>query len=548
MTALLRCVMIALTISALSCGTAVAAEPGDGPPRAATAVATFHCLGLYWSPQGGQADKQVLVEFREAGEKAWHDGLPMCWNPVKTPECKGDYRGSIVNLKPGTPYDIQLTLEGTTTRTNLTAATWNERFPVASTVTCASSDRTLVVKESGTADGYVLYDGTGCTIDGANQIDLGISVDASYVILRGFTIRNVRQNGIRLMDAHHIVIEQCDISKWGTEDERGFGVNYQGAIDSRYKKLRAIVIQRNKLHHPSWDSNSWAEDHNQIRHPGGPHAIAFWESDGNHVIRYNECWSDADHYFNDIIGAGRNGSHRGFPGADSDIYGNYFANCWDDGIESEGGNQNVRIWNNYLENTLMSLGNAATSIGPLYVWRNVAGRSYSPPGSSWGMTHGYFMKMGFAGSDKWMTGRLYVFNNTIFQAKDDGTHGLGGSSKPIRHCVSRNNILHVRSTDTHSIATGKDSVDNDFDYDLCSGRYPPGQEKRGITGTPRYVKNAGFSFDTKTGNFRLAPDSPGAGKGVAIPNFCDTFTGAAPDMGAQDAGTEFMVYGVNGKQ
>jgi hypothetical protein len=158
------------------------------------------------------------------------------------------------------------------------------------------------------------------------------------------------------------------------------------------------------------------------------------------------------------------------------------------------------------------------------------------------------MKMGFAGSDKWMTGRLYVFNNTIFQAKDDGTHGLGGSTKPIRHCVSRNNILHVRSTDTHSIATGKDSVDNDFDYDLCSGRYPPGQEKRGITGTPRYVKDAGFNFDTKTGNFRLAPDSPGAGKGVAIPNFCDTFTGAAPDMGAQDAGTEFMVYGVNGKQ
>lgn len=544
MTRLLRFMMIATSIVALPCGNASTADPGSSPPRSATAVATFHCLSLYWMPDGGAAGKQVLVKFREAGEKVWHDGLPMRYNPVSSPECKGDYRGSIVNLKPGTTYEIQLTLEGTTTRTTLTAATWSEKFPIASTVKCASSDSTLVIKESGTADGYVLYDGTGCTIDGANKIDLGISVDASYVILRGFTIRNVREHGIRLMTGHHIVIEQCDISKWGTEDEKGFGVNYQGAIYSNNEKLCAIVIQRNKLHHPSWDSNSWAEEHNKTRHPGGPQAVVFWESEGNHVIRYNECWSDEDHYFNDIIGAGRNGSHRGFPGADCDVYGNYFANCWDDGIESEGGNQNVRIWTNYIENTLMSMGNAATSIGPLYVWRNVAGRSYSPPGSEYGLTHGYFMKMGFAGSDKWMTGHLYVFNNTIFQAKDDGPHGLGGTSKPIRHCLSRNNILHVRSTDSHSIATRKDSVDNDFDYDLCSGRYPPDQEQHGIKGAPKYVENAGFTFDTRTGNFRLAPGSPGAGKGVAIPNFCDTFKGPAPDMGAQDAGTESIIYGV----
>jgi hypothetical protein len=164
------------------------------------------------------------------------------------------------------------------------------------------------------------------------------------------------------------------------------------------------------------------------------------------------------------------------------------------------------------------------------------------------MTHGYFLKMGFAGSDKWMTGRLYVFNNTIFQAKDDGTHGLGGSSKPIRHCVSRNNILHVRSTDTHSIATGKDSADNDFDYDLCSGRYPADHQQHGLKGSPTYVRNAGFDFETKTGDFRLAPGSPGAGKGVSIPNFCDSFPGSAPDMGAHQAGTAGVVYGVRAGQ
>jgi hypothetical protein len=62
------------------------------------------------------------------------------------------------------------------------------------------------------------------------------------------------------------------------------------------------------------------------------------------------------------------------------------------------------------------------------------------------------------------------------------------------------------------------------------------------------VRNAGFDFETKTGDFRLAPGSPGAGKGVSIPNFCDSFPGSAPDMGAHQAGTAGVVYGVRAGQ
>jgi hypothetical protein len=516
----------------------------------ATAVPTFHCLGIYWSPEKGEAGKKALVKFRAAGEKTWHDGLPMRYNPVKTPECKADYRGSIVNLKPGTAYEIALTLEGADTRASLNATTWNEKFPVASTVKCQSSAKTLTVNKSGSPDGYILYDGAGCTIDGANKIALGISLDASYVILRGFTIKNVKQHGIRINSGNHIVIEDCDISQWGSEDEpgSGFGTEMNACVFTKNKDVHALVIQRNKFHHPSWDSNSWAEEHNKgrnNRHPDGPQTIVFYESQGNNVIRYNECWSDKDHYFNDIIGGAKNGGYRGFPGADSDIYGNYFANCWDDGIESEGGNQNVRIWNNYIEESMMMIGNAATSIGPLYIWRNVSGRSYTPPGSAYDLTHGYFMKMGYADGEQWMTGHMYVFNNTILQPNNEGASGLGGESKPIKHCTSRNNILHARSGDTHSISTDKKrSADNDFDYDLLSEKFPDDQEKHGIKGTPRYVPNAGFSPETRTGTFQLSPDTPGLDKAEVIPNFCDVFHGPAPDIGAQEAGTPPMIFGV----
>jgi len=405
----------------------------------------------------------------------------------------------------------------------------------------------LSVEKSGTADGYLLYDGTGSTIDTANSESLGIKVDASYVILRGFTIRNVKEHGIKIVGGHQIIVEDCDISKWGSESEQGWGKDSHAAIYSDNEELHSVVIQRNRMHHPSWDTNSWAEKHGKSTHPAGPQTIVFRDSAGNHVIRYNEIFSDKDHYFNDGMGAGANGSYRGFPGPDSDIYGNYVANCWDDGIEAEGCGQNVRIWNNYIEETLMPIANAAVSIGPYYVWRNVSGRSHSPTGSEWGMAHGAFLKMGFAGGEQWMTGHMYVFNNTIFQKDDEGADGLGGSSRIIKHCIGRNNILHVRKGDTRSISKSRSSADNDFDYDLHSAGVPEGHETHGMKGTPEYVPGAGFDLKTRTGIFQLAPGSKGMDAAEIIPNFCEAVGQDLPDIGAHEAGTGKMSYGVKAK-
>jgi len=219
-------------------------------------------------------------------------------------------------------------------------------------------------------------------------------------------------------------------------------------------------------------------------------------------------------------------------------------NCWDDGIEAEGGDQNVRIWNNYIEHVLIPIANAAVSIGPLYVWRNVSGDCYSPPGSSWDMTHGPFIKMGYAGGEKWMTGHMYIFNNTILQGEGNGAGGLGGSSRIIKHCTTRNNILHVRQGDRYSIAVNRNHSDNDFDYDLSSAACPSSHEKRGWRGIPRYVPGAGFDLETKTGMFQLAPRSQGVDAAVVIPNFCDMVNGNQPDLGAHERGTGRMQFGL----
>ncbi len=507
-------------------------------------VPTFHCIGIYWSPEQGSSEYKVSVKFREKGRKQWRAGLALRYHPVNTSECKADYRGSIVNLKPATTYDIVLTLEGTDLRTECRGTTWSETFLVKSTVKVSNRNTTLTVNQSGSPDAYVLFDGTDCTINTGNRDEVGIAVDASYVILRGFTIKNVNQHGIRLFSGHHIVIEDCDISKWGSEDEKGWGKDYQACVFSNNKDLNTVVIQRCRMHHPTWNANSWAEKHGKSTHPAGPQTVVFWESEGNHVFRYNECWSDSNHYFNDAMGAGYNGGYRGFPGADSDIYCNYIANCWDDGIEAEGGDQNVRIWNNYIEDVLIPIANAAVSIGPLYVWRNVSGRSYSPPGSSWDMTHGPMVKMGFANGEKWMTGHMYFFNNTIFQEDNNGATGLGGSGRIIKHCTTRNNILHVRRKDRYSIAVNNSHEGNDFDYDLISATCPPNHEKNGLKGIPQFVTGAGFDTRTRTGLFQLAPGSIGIDAGAVIPNFCETVNGNHPDLGAHESKTGKIQFGV----
>jgi hypothetical protein len=153
------------------------------------------------------------------------------------------------------------------------------------------------------------------------------------------------------------------------------------------------------------------------------------------------------------------------------------------------------------------------------------------------------MKMGFANSEDWMTGHMYVFNNTLLQTNDDGYDALGGSSRVIKHCTTRNNIFHVRSKDTHAISTDKRSTDNDFDYDfIANKRIPADTEPHAIHALPKYVEGASFNEETKTGNFQPAPDSPALDAGTIIPNFADSYTGKAPDLGAQEANTRAMTF------
>lgn len=248
-------IVLAIGLCAL---TPAKAEDRDAGPFA---IPTFHSLGLYWSPPGGEPDKAVEIQYRRQGETEWSEGLPMRHHPIDgTDEDLTDYRGSLVHLEPDTTYEIKLTLEGTETTASLSAATWSEDFPIGETIQVTDRDEPLVITESGTADGYRLYDGQGATIDVGHRRDACVTINASYVILRGFTLKGAGVDkpkikgvigAVTIEDGHDIVIEDCDISDWGRfNPDTGFGKNLDAAIYSRGANVERLIVQRSKLHHP----------------------------------------------------------------------------------------------------------------------------------------------------------------------------------------------------------------------------------------------------------------------------------------------------------
>ncbi len=543
---------IFITTGLLALSLLSARGAGSGP----LAIPTFHCLGLYWSPPGGAAGKDVLVRYRPQGAAGWKTGLPLRYNPIeKTEEDLTDYRGSLVHLAPATTFEIELTLAGTRTTTNLMATTWSEKFPEGAVVRVASGNAPLAITESGTPGAWRVYDGRGATLDVRHQHDACITINASNVIVRGFVLKGAGAAGntkkgiigaIRIEGGRDIVIEDCDISDWGRLNPKtGFGFDYDAALFSNCKTLRRLIVQRCKLHHPTYDGSTWYEP-KYPTHTMGPQYISLFNAGGNHVIRYNECFSDLEHMCNDGIGGGSNGSYQGAPGPDSDIYGNLVSHCWDDGLEVEGGSRNVRVWGNYITQSMMMIGNAACSIGPLYIWNNVVARSQWQPD----MHGGYFLKMGYAGSEDWMTGHQYIFHNTLFRSDEYlPTGGLGGN-RIVKHTVSRNNILHIRDGKGkgHSASEAQQNSDNSFDYDLFNGKVPEGSEAHGVRGEPRYVAGAGFDAAARTGNFQLDPASPGVGAGEPLPNFSSGYTGQKPDIGAHQRGAPPMRFGVAARE
>jgi hypothetical protein len=525
----------------------------DGP----RAVPTFECLGLYWSPPEGSAEATCAVRYRVRGAKEWREALPLWFDPRNR-----EYRGSVVGLDAGTGYEVRLDLPGVSA--TLSVATWIERFPVSATeyVPAGVSGKTYHASRSGTADGYVLVTappgGGGATIDVGGEAEYCLSVEAPYVIVRGLVLKGARRHVIEIEEGvHDVVIEECDLSGWGRVAKDGFGMEHDAGIYGSAPDITRVVIQRNRIHDPKGNSNDWSQMRKmtgESYHPVGPQAVVLYDNLGNHVIRYNEVFADEEHRYNDGMGGAENFSTRGFPGPDSDVYGNKVANVTDDALEIEGGGRNVRVWGNYLDMTFTGIASAACALGPLYIFRNVMDRSRE---FSFRDTdrdgRGWFGKLGDEGL--YAHGRRMFLHNVLLQRRTPGKElPLGawggpspcGDNEPMSNTVSLNNIWHTCKDWQYFCEDGHRDPSNRFDQDLYNGRIKAyaGAEADGIKGVPVYRDGHGDGAGD-SGKYQLAPGSPGYDAGVRIANFNDRFTGAGPDLGAHEGDTQPIEFGVD---
>ena len=275
-------------------------------------------------------------------------------------------------------------------------------------------DEQVNIPTSGTPANYITlrsYDINNKAIITNSPISLEgtIRIDnQSYIRVQDLIIHNTSdsQNGSCIYitgEAQQNIIDNCLLSSISDNWWAGGVVLYDGPSNT--------LIQQNQITTSIIGTN-------------GPFGVLLNRTGGGTVIRSNSIIGG----FYDGIGGAPNFNIEGGPYHDSDIHDNYIEGVVDDAIESEGGNINVRIWENEIRNPgTMGMGIGATIIGPLYIFRNtIQGHTDAA------------IKVGHES-----TGTTYIYHNTIYTDHVDGCGLADFAGAGIGNVISRNNIYQV---------------------------------------------------------------------------------------------------------
>jgi len=526
--------LVAPLIAALGCscclGERAAAATGD----TLALVPTFDSVGAYVRVPGGLAGLDVALEYRVAGTAPWHAALA----PVA---CAGEheYRGSIVRLQPDTAYEVRARIksaERPPIELSGAVRTWAEQVRIDREIVLPAGRTTkpLVIREQGRAGAWIRYRAApgGTVIDVGTGASHAVVLDhAAYVIVEGLTVRGGTSDAVCLTDSHDVRVRGCDISGWGDPGRWGYysdakhkqwayldaagrmidhqeGVRVQGTGSTR------VVVERNLIHHPRGTANCWA-----FQHPHGPEGVVLSETGGNNVVRDNDIIAGDGHRWNDAIASEYNGHVTGGPYRDTDISGNLLVGANDDGVELDGGQMNVRFWDNRIDGGLCGVSCAPNLRGPSYVFRNVIVSDGDERGAC-----GVGFKMG---GDPGVT---FLLNNTVYVGNFGLTSGHYG--KNPSEIISRNNVFAGPAPGLGKLRCDR-AVVGDLDHDLVppgglvgTDALRPGREGAAQFGLPAFVA-------VGAGDFRLQQSSPGRHAGVAVPTIAD----AGEDLGAVAAGS-----------
>ena len=574
------CALIALVVGtgALPAQSQETVSPGEVVEEAPTVT----CLGVRWSVRGDDnRNAEVSVSYRVQGEKDWKKALPLFrLDPKSTPglprfaarvpsmKVPNMFAGTIFNLRPGTTYEVKLSMtdpdggDGEKTLTMRTRPvpraapdarvrtcrptklqeTFNSALPgdvlVVSTGAFAgtldvrsrkgSRDRPIVIRAA---------KGATVTLDGQEAAVVVNASDSRYIHLEGLVIRNAR-TGVVANGAVGLVVRRC-----------------------RIEKVKQAINNGN-TRQPGKDF--YIADSVMIGPYTWPKA-AILSSEGiqlcgtGHVVCHNRIrgWSD---------GIGIVDGRGDYPASAIDFYNNDISECTDDAIELDTGRHNIRAFGN----RITDCGSSGISCqpvygGPAYIVRNVI---YNVGGPQFKL-HNY-------------ASGIVIYHNTTVRTgrKMKGTALAHCTNGFIHNAVFRNNLF-LGSGGPAMQTWGGMFFGSALDYNGYTDgpfRLPAGKSKfrpnpegakalapinvpnlaafvktsrmetHGVTVTLNvFADRVKFPVDDERHwpppDLRLKAGSQAVDAGVVLPGINDGYKGKAPDIGACELGQALPAYG-----
>ena len=506
-------------------------------------VPTFENIGYYIDYSGEDASCEVI--YREKDTEEWKKALAPVYDKTV-----GQFRGSIVYLKEGTYYEVKAQIKSVggsvISEKSAQAQTKNLDVKIAETINLSdiySGEGTLLLRDMhGSEDGWIKIVGDGTMINALTDTTTeAVLFDrCSYIIFEDVKVRGGGLHGVLIGDeCSDIRIINCDIAQWGHEtayDEQygrhqRFGGLYNNSGGVYLMNAKNVLIERCYIHDSKITTNEWNNDDYKNIHPAGSTGIQMMGLSGV-VIRYNDVVGSDKHRYNDVMEGTSNGSrNNSSTGSDADIYGNMMIYGEDDCIELDGGQMNVRVYKNRMEQTRCGISTAPNMMGPSYLFNNLIVNL----GGSWKNESGSAVKAG--GAPDGVMGLQYFINNTM-DSEASGPTNINYSGSSNYHAFSRNNIFVTHKSARNALANKAADERDDFDYDLIYGGIfnVPGEnrEMHGVFAEPQYV-------DASKGIYHLTESSPGTNGGTYIDNFNED---TAPNMGVyeKDDTNAFMPY------
>ena len=555
---------------------------------------TLHSLSFRLIVSGDENNNANLnVKYRKVGATAWKNSIPLLRINGEPAGSSGEFTtgnlfaGGVVNLAPGTSYEVQLDLtdpdgvDGTNSFIR-TVATRSEppraegintinvngvsdlipaaeaaqpgdvilinpgiyELPdglnLAGILSSKATSESLPIVFRGTDQASVIFDGLATPVQGDTPSNFVDVRSTAHIYFENFTVRNA-WIAFRADNAKGLVIRDMHIHdvRMGVRASTSYT-----AEDENWFIADNVITGWNPQWYP-YDDPDYDLSHTGVNIYGRGHVVAY-----NTISKFWDCLAVQNRgVTNETV------DWRDPPTRDIDFHNNELFECMDDGIELDYGFHNVRAYRNRIYNVHSGISVQPFYGGPALIFRNVIYNvaldnpfklHNKPAGIDIYHNTALSSYRAWQVADCWVNARIY--NNLMLGDESVTSATLDTGTPPHPRTMINNNGY----TDN----AGSSLVS----WDECSGSssYPDlpaffagtGYEGNGFIINYTSFVNAelpggeGSTYAPGEKDLSLVATSPAVNAGLLLPSFNDGFTGTAPDVGAYEREKGIPHYGI----